>query len=50
MSAENYDDHAKKEDLKVLHSMGYAEELERSMSAFSNFAIFFDHLHFVGRH
>jgi len=41
MSAENYDDHAKKEDLKVLHSMGYAQELERSMSAFSNFAISF---------
>ena len=41
MSVENYDDHAKKEDLKVLHSMGYAQELERSMSAFSNFAISF---------
>jgi amino acid transporter len=36
-----YDDHAKTEDLKVLHSMGYAQELERSMSAFSNFAISF---------
>ena len=36
-----YDDHAKKEDLKALHSMGYAQELERSMSAFSNFAISF---------
>ncbi len=36
-----YDDNAKKEDLKALHSMGYAQELERSMSAFSNFAISF---------
>ncbi|NBU13726.1 MAG: amino acid permease, partial [Alphaproteobacteria bacterium] len=41
MSENHYDDHAKKEDLKVLHSMGYAQELERSMSAFSNFAISF---------
>jgi amino acid transporter len=41
MSENHYDDHAKKEDMKVLHSMGYAQELERSMSAFSNFAISF---------
>ncbi len=29
------------EDVKVLHSMGYAQELSRSMHAFSNFAISF---------
>ena len=29
------------EDIKVLHSMGYAQELARSMKAFSNFAISF---------
>jgi len=29
------------EDVKVLHSMGYAQELERRMSRFSNFAISF---------
>ena len=29
------------DDLKVLHSMGYAQELARSMKAFSNFAISF---------
>ena len=29
------------EDVKVLHSMGYAQELSRSMSRFSNFAISF---------
>jgi len=28
-------------DVQVLHSMGYAQELERRMSAFSNFAISF---------
>ncbi len=31
----------KSEDTKVLHSMGYAQELERRMSSFSNFAISF---------
>ena len=36
-----YSEHDKKEDLKVLHSMGYAQELERSMGQFSNFAISF---------
>ena len=29
------------EDVKVLHSMGYAQELSRRMSGFSNFAISF---------
>src|SRR3954471_4082938 len=29
------------EDMKVLHSMGYAQELARRMSGFSNFAISF---------
>jgi amino acid transporter len=37
----DYTDHHKKEDLKVLHGMGYAQELQRSMSKFSNFAISF---------
>ncbi|MFN0113606.1 MAG: amino acid permease [Paracoccaceae bacterium] len=37
----SYSDHEKKEDLKVLHGMGYAQELSRSMSKFSNFAISF---------
>src|SRR5258708_9615112 len=29
------------EDVKILHSMGYAQELSRRMSGFSNFAISF---------
>ena len=29
------------EDVKQLHSMGYAQELSRRMSGFSNFAISF---------
>ena len=29
------------EDVKILHNMGYAQELSRSMKAFSNFAISF---------
>jgi amino acid transporter len=37
----DYSEQDKKKDLQVLHSMGYAQELERSMSAFSNFAISF---------
>lgn len=37
----NYNDHDKHEDMKVLHGMGYAQELSRSMSKFSNFAISF---------
>src|SRR5579871_2668953 len=31
----------KKEDVKLLHGMGYAQELDRRMSRFSNFAISF---------
>ena len=34
-------DHTQHEDVKVLHSMGYAQELSRRMSGFSNFAISF---------
>lgn len=41
MASDDYNDHAKHEDLKVLHGMGYAQELQRSMSKFSNFAISF---------
>jgi amino acid transporter len=37
----NYSDNEQKEDMKVLHGMGYAQELSRSMSKFSNFAISF---------
>ncbi len=37
----DYTDHQKSEDLKVLHGMGYAQELHRSMGRFSNFAISF---------
>lgn len=37
----DYSDIDKKKDTQVLHSMGYAQELERSMSSFSNFAISF---------
>lgn len=36
-----YSDVDKKEDVKVLHGMGYAQELDRRMSRFSNFAISF---------
>jgi len=36
-----YSDQDKKQDVHVLHSMGYAQELERRMSSFSNFAISF---------
>ena len=32
---------SQKEDVKVLHGMGYAQELSRGMSRFSNFAISF---------
>ncbi len=35
------DKHVLTEDEKVLHSMGYAQELSRRMSGFSNFAISF---------
>ena len=41
MAADDYNDKAHHEDLKVLHGMGYAQELSRSMSKFSNFAISF---------
>lgn len=39
--ADDYNDKAHSEDMKVLHGMGYAQELSRSMSKFSNFAISF---------
>ena len=38
---DSYTDADKKEDVKVLHGMGYAQELSRGMSKFSNFAISF---------
>jgi amino acid transporter len=37
----DYTEADKKHDVHILHSMGYAQELERSMSSFSNFAISF---------
>ncbi len=39
--ADNYSDKDRSEDIKILHGMGYAQELSRSMSKFSNFAISF---------
>jgi amino acid transporter len=36
-----YTESDKKQDMHILHSMGYAQELERRMSGFSNFAISF---------
>lgn len=41
MASDDNNDRAKHEDMKVLHGMGYAQELSRSMSKFSNFAISF---------
>ena len=41
MAAPGYTEMDKSEDVKVLHGMGYAQELSRSMSRFSNFAISF---------
>ncbi len=41
MAADDYTDKDASEDIKVLHGMGYAQELSRSMSKFSNFAISF---------
>ena len=41
MSMDKYTDKDHHEDVKVLHGMGYAQELSRSMSKFSNFAISF---------
>jgi amino acid transporter len=38
---DDYSDKDKHEDVKILHGMGYAQELSRSMSKFSNFAISF---------
>jgi amino acid transporter len=37
----DYSESDKKQDVHMLHSMGYAQELERRMSSFSNFAISF---------
>jgi amino acid transporter len=37
----SHSDHDREADRKVLHGMGYAQELSRSMSRFSNFAISF---------
>ncbi|WSH63620.1 amino acid permease [Rhizobium ruizarguesonis] len=37
----DYTELDKKQDVHILHSMGYAQELERRMSSFSNFAISF---------
>src|ERR1700740_1019286 len=36
-----YTEADKKEDVTILHGMGYAQELERRLSRFSNFAISF---------
>ena len=41
MAIDDYTDKERHEDIKVLHGMGYAQELSRSMSKFSNFAISF---------
>lgn len=41
MVTSGYSESDKSEDVKVLHSMGYAQELERRMSQFSNFAVSF---------
>jgi amino acid transporter len=41
MAAKKYTEADHKEDVKVLHGMGYAQELSRGMSKFSNFAISF---------
>ena len=40
-SPEQYSETERDEDVKALHGMGYAQELERTMSKFSNFAISF---------
>ena len=36
-----YTEADRRQDVQVLHSMGYAQELERRMRAFSNFAVSF---------
>jgi amino acid transporter len=41
MVSDGYTDKDRHEDPKVLHGIGYAQELSRSMSKFSNFAISF---------
>jgi len=41
MTTPGYTDVDKAEDVKHLHSMGYAQELERRLSRFSNFAVSF---------
>ena len=41
MGEAGYSDQQRKEDIKVLHEMGYAQELTRRMGAFQNFAISF---------
>ncbi|TIO61595.1 MAG: amino acid permease, partial [Mesorhizobium sp.] len=41
MAANDYTEVDKAEDIQVLHSMGYAQELERRLSRFSNFAVSF---------
>ncbi len=41
MSRHDYTEDDHHEDVKTLHGMGYAQELSRSMSRFSNFAISF---------
>ncbi len=41
MASDDDTDKDKHDDMKVLHGMGYAQELSRSMSKFSNFAISF---------
>jgi len=37
----NYSEAERRQDVQILHSMGYAQELERRMSGFSNFAVSF---------
>ena len=41
MSSTQHSHDAHTADVKLLHSMGYAQELHRGMGAFSNFAISF---------
>ena len=41
MSDTGYSEQQRKEDKKILHEMGYAQELTRRMGAFQNFAISF---------
>lgn len=41
MTARDHSDTERSEDVQILHSMGYAQELERRMSQFSNFAVSF---------